>query len=502
MKLRARLAVATIAVMLPMTFALFWYDASARHRAAEQNLTEFVFGQMPVAREACEAAPSSFGGELRPSRALGPPHSHRPPPEEPPRGEPPHGGPPHGGPPHGEPLPRPPRPRAARPAVVHAYDETFHSENPDAPAVPEALARAMEEQDVAITSHVLPTSSVEILARMPWGTGPCAYVLARGTTDPTWGAVLPESNIWLLPTVAVFAAMLLALGPVVRRIRKLTEAVQRSASATYADAVLIEGDDEIGVLARSFNAAGREIRSQLEEKDQREQALRHFLANTTHDVMIPLTVLQGHLATLREDAAAGKPVDVGALVSAMDEAHYMASLVHNLAATARLEAADVNLQRSEVDLETLVKRVVGRHKPIAKQLGVSIETAVPGEPVTVSADVTLLEQAISNVTYNAVRYNRSGGHVAVILERVAKEAVFRLRVVDDGPGIPEAELSRLAERGFRGNEARSRAPDGQGLGLHITHRAAELHGYRLTLRPSKYGGLEVELEGKLGAPPG
>ncbi|MDI1478181.1 HAMP domain-containing sensor histidine kinase [Polyangium sp. y55x31] len=488
MKLRARLAVATILVMVPMTFALFWYDGAARHRAAEQNLTEFVFGQMPTSREACEAAPSSFGGELRPSRPPGPPRGNHPPPGDPPPPPPPG-------------RPGPPRPRGARPAVVHAYDESLHSANPDAPVIPEALARAIREQDVAIASYVLPTSSVEILARMPWGTGPCAYVLARGTTDPTWGAVLPESNIWLLPTVAVFAAMLLALGPVVRRIRKLTEAVERSASATYADAVLMEGDDEIGVLARAFNAAGREIRSQLEEKDRREQALRHFLANTTHDVMIPLTVLQGHLATLREDAAAGKPVDVGALVSAMDEAHYMASLVHNLAATARLEAADVKLQRCEVDLEALVKRVVGRHKPIAKQLGVSIETAVPGEPVTVSADVTLLEQAISNVTYNAVRYNRPGGHVAVILERVTKES-FRLRVVDDGPGIPEAELSRLAERGFRGNEARSRAPDGQGLGLHITLRAAELHGFRLTLRPSEYGGLEVELEGKLDAPIG
>jgi len=478
MKLRTRLAVATIAVTLPMTFALFWYDAAARHRAAEQNLTEFVLGQMPAAREQCEAAPASFGGELRPRRPLGPPPGHGPPPGL-----------------------APPRPRAAKPAVVHAYDETLHSANPEAPVIPDALALAIRGQDVATPRYVIPGSSVEILARMPWGTGPCAFVLARGTTDPAWGAVLPESNVWLLPTACVFAAMLLAMGPVIRRIRKLTEAVERSAKATYADAVVVEGDDEIGVLARAFNAAGREIRAQLEEKDRREQALRHFLANTTHDVMIPLTVLQGHLATLREDAAAGKPVDVGALVSAMDEAHYMASLVHNLAVTARLEAADAKLQASVVDLDALVKRVVGRHRPIAKQLGISVETAVPEGPVAVSADVTLLEQAISNVTYNAVRYNRPGGHVAVILERVGKTG-FRLRVVDDGPGIPEAELSRLAERGFRGNEARTRAPDGQGLGLHIAHRAAELHGFRLTLRPSEYGGLEVELQGVVDAPSG
>lgn len=103
---------------------------------------------------------------------------------------------------------------------------------------------------------------------------------------------------------------------------------------------------------------------------------------------------------------------------------------------------------------------------------------------------------MSNVTYNAVRYNRPLGHVAVILEAVSPDG-FCLRVVDDGPGIPAGELSALVERGARGSEARTRAPEGQGLGLHIAYRAAVLHGYRLTLQPSAYGGLEAKLEGEL-----
>lgn len=137
---------------------------------------------------------------------------------------------------------------------------------------------------------------------------------------------------------------------------------------------------------------------------------------------------------------------------------------------------------------------MGRHRPIVRELEIAIESAVPAEPLLVSADVTLLEQAVGNVTYNAIRYNRAGGHVAVILEPAGAQG-FRLRVIDDGPGIPPGELSRIAERGFRGHEARTRAPDGQGLGLHIAYRAAEMHGFRLTLRPSEYDGLEVELAG-------
>jgi len=382
------------------------------------------------------------------------------------------------------------------PPVVFAYDENFESRNATAPVLAEALTDAIQGHDVAIAPFSWTSHTVEVLLRMPWGTGPCAFVLARGTTDETWGGILPGTELWLLPIVVVLVAVLLAIGPVVGRIRKLTEAVRRSASAAYASAIPVDGSDEIGELAGAFNAAGSEIRAQLQEKDRREQALRHFVANTTHDVMIPLTVLQGHLATQRERAAEGQPVDVGALISAMDEAHYLASLVHNLAIAAHLETAEAKLQPSRVDLNALVFRIMGRHRPIARQLKISLESAVPDESIIIWADMTLIEQAVSNVTYNAIRYNRSGGHVAVILERTAPDG-FCVRVIDDGPGIPAAELSKLVERGFRGGEARTRAPDGKGLGLHIAHRAAELHGFRLAFERSEYNGLEVRLEGPL-----
>src|SRR4029079_19421331 len=107
-------------------------------------------------------------------------------------------------------------------------------------------------------------------------------------------------------------------------------------------------------------------------------------------------------------------------------------------------------------------------------------------------DLTLLEQAVSNLVYNAIRHNRPGGHAALILEGEDRGR-FRLRVIDDGPGIPEEELAHLIARGFRGNDARTRVPGGQGLGLDIAHRVAKLHGFALAFRRSEYGGLEAEL---------
>jgi signal transduction histidine kinase len=124
---------------------------------------------------------------------------------------------------------------------------------------------------------------------------------------------------------------------------------------------------------------------------------------------------------------------------------------------------------------------------------------VPEEPVTIEGDVTLLEQAIGNLVSNAVRHNREGGHVAVVLEQDGPDR-FRLSVEDDGPGVPADALAHLGERRFRTDEARQRHPEGRGLGLAIARDVAERHGFALSFAPGEQGGLRAELRGPLSSP--
>ena len=112
-------------------------------------------------------------------------------------------------------------------------------------------------------------------------------------------------------------------------------------------------------------------------------------------------------------------------------------------------------------------------------------------------DLTLLEQALSNLVHNAIRHNHAGGHVAITLDVDGDR--FELAVRDDGPGVSHAELTRLRERGFRGEEARGR--DGQGLGLAIVSRVAERHGLTFELASPEEGGLLATLSGPTSSPP-
>ncbi|MBU8896808.1 HAMP domain-containing protein [Corallococcus sp. M34] len=521
MKLRPRLVVTALALTVPLLAAIAWGHWLTAEYARAQTLSDSVLARMQEGgRASCEERPTTWTlGRMAPPLRF-PPHreSGAPPSER--LGPPPHGmpwesrsdtsAPPGprgdasdpGAPPseHGPSARQGPSPFAPGVFVeglppgtqLYAYDASLHSRNPDAPELTGAELSATGSTATRPVSWGTDTVQ-RVAVRMPWSTGPCAVVLAQRVPPPPGRDVLPPAGPTLLTVLVTMLALLLSLGPVVRRLRRLTASARALSSSGYEGEVDVRGGDEVSELARAFDEAAREIRSHLAQRDRRERALRGFLENTTHDVNIPLTVLQGHLAALREDAARGAPVDRERVASAVDEVHYLGSLVQNLATAARLEAGEPSLHRAPVDLNEVVRRCVARHRPVAAQGGLSLEGATPEVATWVDADVTLVEQAVGNLVSNALRHNRPGGHAAVVLDTT--DGGFLLRVLDDGPGIPDEELPRLSERYFRGNEARTRAPGGRGIGLHIASEVARAHGWHMEMARAGPGGLQVELAG-------
>ncbi|MEM7307628.1 MAG: ATP-binding protein [Planctomycetota bacterium] len=490
------------AVAVPVLVVLLWARRSLEYRAEVESLHRFILGRMEDGRWACEESPETFPAPPRPRRADGP----REGPESGGRGGPPTRGEPDRRKPGGreergprtDGAPRGPGPaspgRGGPPIDLFAYAPDFRSANPAAPPFPgelkdELLAGADRADQRLVDGD---RRGIRVAARMAWDEGPCVFVVAtRRGEGPGW---LTPNQLLAAAAQALALALVacVAAGPIVARVRRLQGEVRRAAHDGYATSVTVAGNDELAQLAREFNEAGAEVRRQFRAVEEREETLRSFVANTTHDVMIPMTVLQGHLAALRDSEGAPDPA---LLHDAMAEVQYMTSLLRNLAASAKLEAQEHELERDPVELNPLVERVVARHAPIGRQKGIELNHAVPELALRAAGDLTLLEQAASNLVHNAVRYGVAGGHVAVLL--AADSADWSLRVIDDGPGIEPELMRRLTQRAARGHEARSRHPEGQGLGLHIAREVARRHGGELLLRRSEHGGLEAELRGPL-----
>lgn len=375
-----------------------------------------------------------------------------------------------------------PEPPGVRYFVLDARGRPYRD---DAPRIPPRVLRSFADGRPVSFQRAGGRGRIEYaIVRPEWESSICSAILVA-RPSPRAAPIAARLVAPFAVTFAVAFAVLLVAGPVVRRIRRLTEAV------AHGRVDGIGGEDELGELARAFETRESTIAAQIAELSASETAMREHLAATSHDVLLPITVLQGHLVELERIASADGKVPPALVRGALEETHYVVSLVRDLNADARLRSGIV--VTTEVDLGALVERARARHAPIARHAALSLEVAVPESGVEVLGDPTLLEQMISNLVHNAVRYGEPDGHIAVVLE--SHDGRFELTVADDGPGVPAELLDRLGDRGFRSDEARTRRPEGMGLGLHIVREVCVKHGFSLRFSAGEPRGLVVRVSG-------
>ncbi|MBW2719542.1 MAG: HAMP domain-containing histidine kinase [Deltaproteobacteria bacterium] len=304
MKLRARLALTLGLATISLLVLMGWAQSRWRSQLRVEALAGAAVHRMGSGgRQRCEANPESWPGPQ------GAPHARR--------------------------RPGPSRQSFPRHRVF-AYDTNLRSRNPDSPTFPPELAQQLRAGNDIAAYRSEDHRRTQVAVRMPWDEGPCAVVLMRAKGPPPWfsGAVLMPA---VLVALVMILVALLSAGPVVRRVRQLTESVRKLGSGSE-EPIHVDGNDEIAELGAAFEQSRQTIQAQLQSVRDREAALRNYIANTTHDVMLPLTVLQGHLVSLQQRIEAGEALDAKAFVPSIEESQYLGSLLHNLNAAARLEA--------------------------------------------------------------------------------------------------------------------------------------------------------------------
>lgn len=231
------------------------------------------------------------------------------------------------------------------------------------------------------------------------------------------------------------------------------------------------------------------------ETEAAAQMRRDFVADMTHELRSPLTAVRGMLDTVGADPGAlahFQPM----LVRELDR---MNALVGDLLVLTRVESNQLRRPKDSVDMPALIGSAIESVALKADKAGVSIQSHLPPDPVTIPGDSDELHRALTNLLENAIRYGGSGGVIDVTLMSASagllpSEQAIKLIVRDHGDGVEPYHLPRLTERFYRVDAHRARDAGGTGLGLAIVKHVVTRHRGRMALDSKPGQGLEVRLK--------
>ena len=207
---------------------------------------------------------------------------------------------------------------------------------------------------------------------------------------------------------------------------------------------------------------------------QLENTRREFVANVSHELRTPLAMIKGYVETLIDGAKDNPEVATKFLQTIEKHADRLTYLIEDLLTISRLESGQIamNLQRAELRAAAEHVRTDLEARAAAKQ--VKLANEIPAD-LAANADADRLQQVLFNLVDNAIKYGRTGGHVVLGARRNERQQI-ELWIRDDGPGIPLEAQSRVFERFYRVDKARSRDAGGTGLGLAIVKHIVSSHG--------------------------
>ena len=222
-----------------------------------------------------------------------------------------------------------------------------------------------------------------------------------------------------------------------------------------------------------------------------DQVRRDFVANVSHELRTPLTAVRGYLEAL------GEPdIDTDDrrrfLDILMSNTRRMERLVRDLLRLARLDAGQETLELVSCDVGELLQSVVEDLKPSLEARRQHVDIAIEPSAARVTADPAKLHDVLRNLIANATTYAPEGSRIRVAVDRLPDR--MRIAVTDEGPGIPDEDLSRIFERFYRVDKSRARDPGGTGLGLAIVKHLVELHGGHVRVENGPGGGACFTIE--------
>ncbi len=305
-------------------------------------------------------------------------------------------------------------------------------------------------------------------------TVPQGTLVTALSLNPTNDTLNSLRRVELIASLAILVAMGALVLIVVRRglrpLRQMAGTADAIASGDLTRRVPeTRPGTEVGRLGVALNEMLTQIETAFAEKSDSEERLRQFVGDASHELRTPLTSIRGYAELLGRGGFSDEASTRRALKRIEDEAARMGGLVEDLLLLAELDQGRP-LRSEPVDLHRICADAVGDSNAVPHDHHLTLE---PGGPVVVVGDAERLAQVAHNLVRNALAHTPSGTDIRV--STGAARGMGHIKVADNGPGIPPAEVARVFDRFYQGDKSRSGA--GTGLGLAIVRAIAEaLHG--------------------------
>jgi len=231
----------------------------------------------------------------------------------------------------------------------------------------------------------------------------------------------------------------------------------------------------MGTLTREIDKYAKDKKLEIETLKVREEYRKEFMGNVSHELKTPLFTVQGYILTLLDGAMEDEKIRKKYLQRANKGVERLIYIIKDLDMITKLEVGDLRLNKEVFDIVEVVEGVFELFEMKASKKKITLTFDMDyKEPIMVYGDKERIQQVLTNLIVNSIKYGHEKGTTEVSIENLIKNKAI-IRVTDNGEGIDEKDLPRLFERFYRVDKSGSRKEGGSGLGLSIVKHIIEAH---------------------------
>ncbi|WP_179004404.1 sensor histidine kinase [Winogradskyella forsetii] len=259
--------------------------------------------------------------------------------------------------------------------------------------------------------------------------------------------------------------------------------IYRRVKQIYDDLTLLESTSlrqqpittDMGTLTKEIDKYAKNKKIEIETLKIREEYRKEFIGNVSHELKTPLFSVQSYLLTLLDGGIEDEKIRKKYLGRASKGVERLTYIIKDLDMITKLEVGDLSLKKENFDIVKLVQNVFDLFEMKAAKKHITLTFDIDyHQPIMVYADKERIQQVLTNLIVNSIKYGREKGTTEVSIENLIKNKAI-IRVTDNGEGIAKANLQRLFERFYRVDKSGSRKEGGSGLGLSIVKHIVEAH---------------------------